>query len=406
VGSGAEKRSSWAGVGPFLAANVLFGAGLFAHAFLYNFYLDALGRGEAFMGLAASSMTAGGLIALAPAGFLLDRFGAARSYVLASLLGTAGLAWGALAESGAGILAGAMMAGAGTATWRVTMGPVLMAIAPPDIRSRAFSWNVAALLASGSVWTAAAGALPTWWSDLTGASSIAGIRAGLLLCAAGTLLSGPLAVRILGVTATPSSAPTGAPNRRGHGWRTLAVRPRIRLLVGLVLIWMLAAGMVLPFFNLYFLRVHGWSVERIGLLFGLMQAVTALLLVAGGELAQRAGPLRVLVGWVLFFPVALVGLAFAGGALLATVWYALQGLAPPATNPLLDELLLDEAAASERGAVSSWRNAATELSGLMGASAGGLLLGAGSFAALFTTAALVAAVGGGLLTRALARHPG
>ena len=51
----------------FLAANVLFGSGLFFHAFLYNFYLDKLGMSPAVMGRAAAALTTGGLVTLLPA---------------------------------------------------------------------------------------------------------------------------------------------------------------------------------------------------------------------------------------------------------------------------------------------------------------------------------------------------
>ena len=48
--AGAEA-GGWVPVALFFVANVLFGAGLFSHAFLYNFYLDELQLGESVMGL-------------------------------------------------------------------------------------------------------------------------------------------------------------------------------------------------------------------------------------------------------------------------------------------------------------------------------------------------------------------
>ena len=62
-------------LGLLFGGNVLFAAGLFFHAFLYNFYLDAIGHSEAVMGYAAASLTAGGLAALLPAGKLVDKLG-------------------------------------------------------------------------------------------------------------------------------------------------------------------------------------------------------------------------------------------------------------------------------------------------------------------------------------------
>jgi predicted MFS family arabinose efflux permease len=171
--------------------------------------------------------------------------------------------------------------------------------------------------------------------------------------------------------------------------------------VGLILVWMLAAALVLPFFNIYFQRVHQMPVARIGLLFGAVQGLTALAVFAGGEVAYRVGPGRALAGWVFVFPVALLALVAGPPLALAIAIYAVQGLVPPATNPLLDEIVLNRADPSVHGAASSWRNGATELSGLLGASLGGLILASTGFGTLFGIAAAVAAVGGGALARSV-----
>src|SRR5262245_23978485 len=80
----------------FLAANVLFGSGLFFHAFLYNFYLDKLGLSPTVMGRAAAALTTGGLLTLLPAGWIFDRLGARFSLLAGSFICAAGLAAGAL----------------------------------------------------------------------------------------------------------------------------------------------------------------------------------------------------------------------------------------------------------------------------------------------------------------------
>jgi MFS family permease len=75
-GTGAMAvEGSWRGTLLFFLANVLFSAGLFFHAFLYNFYLQGLGHGEGVMGVAAAAISAGGVLALIPAGLAVDRWG-------------------------------------------------------------------------------------------------------------------------------------------------------------------------------------------------------------------------------------------------------------------------------------------------------------------------------------------
>src|SRR6185436_5163763 len=103
----------------FLAANVLFGSGLFFHAFLYNFYLDKLGLSPVVMGHAAAALTAGGLVTLLPAGWVVDRIGARGGLLLAGSICAAGLAAGAVTAAPLAIYAAAAVAGAGNAFWRV-----------------------------------------------------------------------------------------------------------------------------------------------------------------------------------------------------------------------------------------------------------------------------------------------
>src|SRR5260370_13972970 len=97
----------------FLTANILFGSGLFFHAFLYNFYLDRLGLTPTTMGHAAAALTAGGLLGLIPAGWIVDRVGARVGLLLAGAVCALGLAAGALPRLPATIYLAAALAGAG-----------------------------------------------------------------------------------------------------------------------------------------------------------------------------------------------------------------------------------------------------------------------------------------------------
>lgn len=389
------RRGVWSAVVLFFTANVLFGAGLFAHAFLYNFYLDELGLGESVMGLAAAALTGGGLAALLPAGLVADRFGASAVFLGASVLATAGLIAGAVVINPAPIYAAAFLAGAGAAAWRVSMGPLVMRFAPRPIRSRVFSWNVALLLASGAVWIAASGAIPAWLEGSLGLERLSALRAGLVLGAVGTL-AGTLPLSLadrVSRSAAPPSFPGREPVSLPRLLRGLRIPGPLAVVVAFVAVWMIAGGLIIPFFNIYFQRVHDLAIDRVGLVLASVQAATAVVIFGGGLVAGRFGPRRVLIAWMLLFVPTLWGLAAVSSLQLAIALFFVQGLVPPATNPLIDQILLEAAPEARYGAVSSWRNGATELSGLVGASAGGLLLQFGSFGLLFAVAGGVALLG-------------
>jgi predicted MFS family arabinose efflux permease len=173
----------------------------------------------------------------------------------------------------------------------------------------------------------------------------------------------------------------------------LAIPRFLILAVAAVAVWMVGSGLVIPFFNIWFQRAHGLAIARIGAIFAGAQAVTALVVFASGEAASRIGPGRVLLAWTLLMPPVLWLLVPAEGLALAIALFAVQGFVAPATNPLIDQLLLERAPRGRQGAVSSWRNAATELSGLAGAAGGGFMLERASFALLFSVAGAFAAAG-------------
>lgn len=379
----------WGAVLLFFLANTLFGAGLFFHAFLYNFYLQALGHDEGVMGVAAAALSAGGMIALIPAGVAVDRFGIPRTYVGAALVATVGLATGALVERALPIYAAAAVAGAGAAAFRVAMGPAIMRLAGPGIRARAFSWNTAILVGSGAGWTAAAGLTSGWLTPVLAGDRVGAHRAAMLLGAAATLLAAalaPLALR----AARERRVRREAISPRLRGLRRLAIpRPLVLVIVVVGLFWT-AGALGLPFYNIYFQRGYGLSVGRIGVILSIGQVLTAAAVFASGEGAARAGPRTMLLVWMFLFPPAIWGLALAGGLTPAIGFYMLQAFVLPAVNPLIDQILLENATERQHGTVSSWRNLMVEGSGLIGATVGGYLLQAASFEGLFILAGAVA----------------
>jgi predicted MFS family arabinose efflux permease len=370
-------------LGLFLAVNVLVEAGLFFHAFLYNFYLDGLGFEAGVMGSAQAAMTAGGLAAILPAGVAADRVGARRTFFGAVVLSTSGLAVGAVAQERWLIYAAAAVAGGGAAAWRVSMGPLLMALARPGERARAFSRNVALLVGAGAVFIAASGAL----------ADALGTRAALLVGAGMTALGGVAFALVNGAAGAP-----GPDRARVVGAGSVPrLPPALFVVAGLVAFWMVAPALVAPFFNLYFLREHGLGVDRIGMLFGVTHAVTAIAVFASGELATRFGPRRILTLWTIIFVPVLFALTGVAGVGLAVVLYALQGFVWPAANPLVDQILFERVEPARHGTVSSLRNGAMELAGVTGAALGGAVLEATSFGRLFGVAGAVGACAGAAL---------
>jgi MFS family permease len=378
-------------VPPFVSlivGNVLFATGLIFHAFLYNFYLEALGLSPRVMGHAAAALTGGGLAMLLPAGWVTDRASPRVSMTTAGFVLAIGLALGAWAAAPPAIYAAAALAGAGSGLWRVATPPILMELTEPGNRARAFAWNVGMLVSWGGIGTAAAGAASTGLEHGLGLAHLPALRAALVLGAALSATS-LLLFRRLSVPAAPAASASPEAASLARPASPLPVLP----LVGLVAVWMLGAALAAPFFNIYFARHHSLSIERVGFLIAAANVVWALAVFGSGEVASRIGVRRLLVAALLFFAPAMIGLSLAQSLGLAAALFLIQGLVGPVTNPLIDQWLLGQVPRERRGAVSSWRQVAADASAMAGASLGGLLLAAGSFTPLFAVAGAVGLVG-------------
>jgi MFS family permease len=381
-----------------LGGNVLFGTGLFFHAFLYNFYLEALGFSEAVMGHAAAALTAGGLASLLPAGWFADRAGPKAAVITAALVVTAGLALGAVAERTVVVLGAAAVAGAGGGIWRVAVPPFLMALTDPGSRPKVFAWNVGLLLASGGLGLAVAGAVPAWLEASWQLQRLEAVRAALLLGAAGTGLSLAL---FTSLGARGRAAPEPA-SRRGS---SLLPPAGLVLPIALVALWMLGPAVPAQFFNIYFTRTFDLPIDRVGWIFALTHLAWAPLLFASGSVAAKVGVQRLLSVTLLLFAPAVWSLAAVAAVTPAVALYAFQGAVSPIANPLIDQVLLARAPVEKHGTVSSWRQIAADGSAMAGASLGGTVLVAGSFGWLLGVGGLVGLIGGVGLILALRTRP-
>jgi MFS family permease len=365
-----------------LTGNVLFAAGLIVHAILFNFYIRELGHTASAMGYQVAAMTIGGLCGLLPAGFVIDTRGTRTALLLGGTVTVAGLVVTALTHSLFQIYAGAFIVGVGGATCRVAWGPAIMRLTTERTRSRVFAWNTALLIGSGSFWTVFAGLGAMGLAGLTVYVELSPLQVTLLIGAALSACALPLYAML--PPATRASAPSAS--------ISLLPPPEVRVLVPLVALWMLAAALVLPFFNIWLTDRFGMTVAHIGQTFAGVQLLTAGVLVVAGEVARRFGARRVLIVWMSLMAPALLGLSVVSVVGAAIALYFVQGIVGPATNPLIDQVLLERAPVARHGIVAGWRNAAAEASGAIGATIGGRLLDATTFHTLFVIAAVVAAV--------------
>src|SRR5579872_2356959 len=124
-----EEREEGRGLARLLVGNVCLASGLIVHAFSFNFYLRGLGYTATVMGHQVTAMTVGGLIALLPAGAVIDRHGTRPALLGGVTLTVIGLVVSALVQHPWSIELAAVVLGLGGATCRVSWGPAIMRVA-------------------------------------------------------------------------------------------------------------------------------------------------------------------------------------------------------------------------------------------------------------------------------------
>jgi hypothetical protein len=312
--------------------------------------------------------------------------------VVAAVVAGVGLALGAVAAAPWPIYAAAAVAGAGGALWRVAVAPALMRVTDERTRARAFAWNVGLIVLSGGVGIAVAGAVPGWFRAAFQVTPLGGVRLALVAGAVATAASVVLFLGLRLPAEASATLPRGGDAAHGRAAAPSGVLSALPF-IGIVTVWMLGAALLAPFLNIYFARRFTLSLEGVGGLFAGAHVFWAISVLGSGEIASRAGARTVLPLVALLFAPAAWGLGMASGPALAGVLYLLQGAVGPITNPLIDQVLLANVVREQQGAVSGWRNVAADVSGIVGASVGGVLLAQHGFGLLFGAAALLGLIG-------------
>ncbi len=370
---------------------MLFASGLIFQAFLYNFYLQSLGLTAAVMGHAKAAGTIGSLVTLLPAGRLADRVGARLTVLVGTLTLTLGLCAGAFVTTPAFVYATAIIAGSGSGFWRVTIAPLLMRIADPRLRARAFAWNTGLLMGWGGVGVALAGALSTWLEERWGMGHLSAIRSALLL---GALGSGVSAFLFLALPGSPAVARNvGMPEAMQPIIDSPPVMARVLPRIVLLAVWGIGPALVVPFLNIFLSRARGLSIAGTGYVMGASSVGWSVALLASAEIATWFGVRRTLVAALLGFVPAILGMSLVRSLELTIAFFFLQGVMAPLADPLSDQWLLGMTPSQRQGAVSSWRQVSADVGAIIGSMLGGWILAGGTFDSLFVVAGAIACVG-------------
>jgi MFS family permease len=277
----------------YLLANFLVSVSLSFVGVLFNLYLTEGGLQEGIIGSILSLSGLALVIASIPAGILSDRIGRKKTMEAGILAGAILLMLRVLTVNGSWLLILSFLGGIASIVYALSTAPFMMENSRQEERTHLFSASFAVMLMAGILGNLAAGALPSLVRVLFGTGMFWAYRVSLLLGAA-IFMSALWPLHKISETRTAEKGSNLIDIKRlWQGFRAAGGFVWCNFWIGL------GAGLVIPFFNLYFAKRFGATSGQIGFYFSVSQIFTLAAVLMGPALARRFGKVKMVVAMEL-----------------------------------------------------------------------------------------------------------
>ena len=317
---------------------------------IFNLYLLKLGYHEDFMGvLLGVVFVSSGLMAL-PAALLCDHIGRRRTLLLSSGILALALALLYTITTGEMLLFASVLYGMSTGATAVASSPFMAENSSREERIHLFSMNSVIMMASSVLGSLAGGMVPGLLASqaIEGSDMVGPYRLTLYLSLAAALLT-LLPLALIKEKSRPRM-------KRGEHSRLIIRVARSRNVQRLVFVNVLigiGAGMVVPFFNVYFYTVLNATTGQIGLIFSIGQIVMVGGLLAIPALVGRYGKVRTIALTQLLSIPFLILIGLTTSIFAAAVGYVMRMTLMNMANPAISSFNMEIVAEEERATVSS-----------------------------------------------------
>ena len=334
----------------YLIGTIIYGSAMGVYQLLFNFYVLSLGYNEAVLGNLVTARSATSLIVALPMGYLANRIGHKRAFILGhSGIGIAILMM-VLYPSVPIFVVMSIVIGLAQSLTAITMGPFLMENSGETERTYLFSFSSGLSMTASSIGQWIGGYLPTW----------AGVRLAVSATSA-TAYAWALGIIVIGVAVSlipifmisqnrtkDSSLAAFAPinyMRKNPGKLSKLILP--------ILFTSIGAGMIMPFMNVFFRNVHNLSDASIGVLFAWGSLAMGIGLLLAPALAEKFGKIQVVVATQGLSIPFLALLGFAPWFGVAAVAYYLRLVLMNMSTPVYTTFTMEQVEPESRAMVAS-----------------------------------------------------
>lgn len=317
---------------------------------LFNLYLMKLGYTEDFLGILLSVVYLSAGLSALPVALLCDRIGRRKTLILASIVLAAGLALLYTITSGWTLVFASMLYGIATGAEAVASSPFMAENSSREERIHLFSMNSTVNMASMVLGSLVGGIVPGLLVIMTGKdmATVLQYRYTLYLSLASVLIT-VLPLLLIRERERPRQ-------NRLERLRLVAgvIRtPNVQKLVIVNILIGVGAGLVVPFFNVYFQNVLSASTSQIGVIFSVGQVVMVAGLLTIPLLTERIGKVRTIALTQLISIPFLILIALTTNLYVAAFAYVMRMLLMNMANPAISSFNMEIVSERERATVSS-----------------------------------------------------
>jgi MFS family permease len=398
----------------YLLSNALSGVSAGIFLVLYNLYLTSLGYKADFVGLTLFVGTVGAGLAIFPAGMCIDRWSGKWILIISSLaIGLAGSGAILFRQPGP-LLVCAFFTGIAAAFVLVINAPFLLRNSVPAERNSLFSLNIALTQITAVLGEILGGSLPGWFAHSSLWMHALPPWLNWLLDSHPEARSYQLAMLVAGLISIPSFIPlflltndrpqrAPVPPDRTSGqsrlpWREWLASARkwtrpealhviwVSPFFALVMVYLLTglgAGLIIPYFNLFFVRHLHASPALFGLIDGAANGLTALTTLCAPWLARRVGRVNSIALTRLVSLPLLIAIGFSGELYLTAGLYPLREGLMDMSNGILAVFSLEEVPEPHRGLANSVYSAISQAAPSITSPLAGLVIVAAGYQPLF-----------------------
>jgi MFS family permease len=346
---------------------------------LFNLYLLDLGFREDFIGhmLLLGGLAAG--LAAFPAGIICDKIGRKRALLIGVAVGSVFNAILLFTSNPVLLLTVNLFQGFGGLTsilfW-VAQAPFMMENSRSQERTHLFSVNLATWFLSNMAGSYAGGVLPRVFSNLLS------VETENILVYRATLT---VSVVLLFLALLPYYAIKEKPYQKNNAttsrlsFKAIQSRAAIGKLVLTSALIGLGAGLILPFFNVFFQNKLQATPEQIGIIFALGNVMTAVGIVLAPVLSGRLGKVRA-VAFTQFSSIPFIfGIAFSPNLGFAAVSYLGRGALMVTGAPIWQNFAMEVVQTEERATTSGFTTMADRIPRAVGSSIAGRMMTGGNY---------------------------